>query len=330
MITVIIPIYNSQQSLSQCIESVLNQTYSNFELILIDDGSTDRSLEICKRFEQKDKRIRVFSKPNSGVSFTRNVGISKARGEWICFIDSDDTVNEDYLQELYTDNPNIDMIWTGIKTINIKSREIIKEIKFDNQLIIQGNPKESFLSLLKIGYPYGKAFKSSILKDNNITFPTNISFHEDHVFVFEYLKVARAIQLKESITYNYLIDYSGTSLSNKRHEWRELYQASLLMFSSLEAISDTYHLSENELKEISTFCYLPIISACREIYNCDNSSTSRKNILRQLLTGTLKIREKYHPTNKKDDLIKHIIQYFPISIIDLFFTLLNYYKKRKR
>ena len=101
LISIIVPVYNVDAYLKQCVDSILNQKYENFELLLIDDGSTDKSGEICDVYEQRDKRVRVFHKKNGGVSSARNVGLDNAQGDWIAFVDSDDIVTPDYLFDLY-------------------------------------------------------------------------------------------------------------------------------------------------------------------------------------------------------------------------------------
>ena len=101
MITAIIPVYNSAYFLDKCINSILSQSYSDFELLLINDGSTGNSGEICDRYAQKDSRVRVIHKINGGVSSARNIGLDQAKGEWITFVDSDDWVHEDFLKKRY-------------------------------------------------------------------------------------------------------------------------------------------------------------------------------------------------------------------------------------
>ena len=101
-ISIIIPVYNAEKYLDRCLNSILEQTYNNFELILIDDFSTDKSQEICKEFTKKDSRISLLvNEVNKGVSFTRNKGIYEAKGEFITFIDSDDWVNKTYLEDFF-------------------------------------------------------------------------------------------------------------------------------------------------------------------------------------------------------------------------------------
>lgn len=101
-ISVIVSVYNTEKYLNQCIQSILKQTYHNLELILVDDGSTDRSLAICTRYQQQDSRVRVFHQANQGVSKARNYGMDVAAGDLITFVDSDDYVMPNYLEELIT------------------------------------------------------------------------------------------------------------------------------------------------------------------------------------------------------------------------------------
>ena len=110
-VSVIVPVYNTEKYLEECIQSVLNQSFTDFELLLIDDGSTDQSGLICDKYAKKDNRIRVFHKINGGVSSARNLGLDNAKGEWITFVDSDDCLKPDYLMNLYACvNAKVDLI----------------------------------------------------------------------------------------------------------------------------------------------------------------------------------------------------------------------------
>ena len=100
-ISVIVPVYNTEKYLHRCVDSILAQTFTDFELLLIDDGSTDSSGAICDEYAQKDSRVRVFHKENGGVSSARNLGLDKAKGKWVTFVDSDDWIKESFLNKLY-------------------------------------------------------------------------------------------------------------------------------------------------------------------------------------------------------------------------------------
>src|SRR5690606_27273688 len=113
-VSVIIPVYNAEKYLRECIDSVLAQTFDDFELLLINDGSTDGSGKICDEYAQKDARVKVFHKENGGVSSARNLGLDNAKGEWITFIDSDDWIGENYFYCLTLNNENVGLILLNV------------------------------------------------------------------------------------------------------------------------------------------------------------------------------------------------------------------------
>ncbi|MGM9841469.1 MAG: glycosyltransferase family 2 protein, partial [Candidatus Limisoma sp.] len=135
LISIIVPVYNASATIKCCIESVLSQTYTNFELIIIDDGSTDDSLAICERFAMSDSRIIVKHQENKGVSAARNLGINLCNGEWISFLDSDDFFAESFLEDLITDSSDCDLIIGGYKKKYIKTNQVLQGIQFPNKYI---------------------------------------------------------------------------------------------------------------------------------------------------------------------------------------------------
>ena len=117
-ISFIIPVYNVEEYLGQCLDSVLAQSYEDFEAICIDDGSTDSSLNILKKYEKKDKRIKIISQKNQGVSVARNAGLDAARGEYISFVDSDDAIDAEFIKTMLTaleENPQADFAWVDVQ-----------------------------------------------------------------------------------------------------------------------------------------------------------------------------------------------------------------------
>ena len=201
MISVIVPVYNVEKYLEQCIQSIVTQTYSHFECILVDDGSNDGSGEICDIWQQKDNRIIVIHQKNQGVSAARNRGVAEAQGEYIAFIDSDDWVEEDYLMSLFIPmNENIcDLSVVGITSdydngISIKSVGPIGKINVSSQ-----NSYE-FIELEKkflLFGPYVKLYKKSIIDQYNIKFNSKFSFGEDLLFNYEYLNYVTSIYVTD-------------------------------------------------------------------------------------------------------------------------------------
>lgn len=202
-VSIIVPVYNAEKYLNQCIESIIKQTEKDFELILINDGSKDTSLKICKEYEKKDYRIKVYDKPNGGVSSARNLGIEKSSGEWINFIDPDDWIEENMLETALNkaEENNVDVIqWNHyynkseqqIKRKNIYNGNIndmsILQLGILSPTYIETELKMHFGAIRGV---WGKLYRSSIIKENNILFNEKIYMFEDGIFnlyVFEHSK----------------------------------------------------------------------------------------------------------------------------------------------
>lgn len=219
LISVIVPVYQVENYLERCIDSILKQTYDNFEIILIDDGSKDESSNICDRYAQKDSRIRVFHKKNGGLASARNKGIEEAKGDWYCFIDSDDYIKEDYLEYLLylciKNNADIaccnyDIVYEGISNID-------KNIKLDQQKKNQIYSSEEFTYLLvcdKIAnYAWNKLYKATLWK--NVRFDENYRIYEDMVTLYKVaVEIGKAVFGCES-KYFYIQRNSSLLHTNK-------------------------------------------------------------------------------------------------------------------
>lgn len=200
-ISVIVPVYNTVKYLHRCIDSILAQTFTDFELLLIDDGSKDGSGKICDEYAAKDSRVRVFHKENGGVSSARNVGLDNAQGEWIAFVDSDDWVKDKYLEAFISkcDN-NTQIIIQSIEIVGKHSKEI-------NIPLL---PSIAFLDTIALMSRYGclghtptKLFKKSIIDRKKLRFNLNYTFCEDEYFVLMYLSGINHIALVKERNYYY-------------------------------------------------------------------------------------------------------------------------------
>lgn len=185
-ISVIVPVYNSGQCLPRCIESVLKQSFTDFELLLVDDGSTDGSGAVCDAYAEKDDRIRVFHKENGGVSSARNRGIDEACGEFLTFVDSDDLISETCLEHLMSKNS--DLVVTGLKHIkdgcvNFKVPKQAKYISMMEMPMLWNTPEMNYLYC----YPVAKRFRKDVVDGENIRFDENLFYQEDLCFVLSYM-----------------------------------------------------------------------------------------------------------------------------------------------
>ncbi|WP_370754814.1 glycosyltransferase family 2 protein [Megamonas funiformis] len=215
-ISVIVPIYNAEKYISECIESIINQSYYNLEIILVDDGSTDNSKKICDGYAKLDNRIKVFHNENRGVSYTRNFGIINSSGKYIVFVDSDDTINENYVELLVTTmlKYNSDIAICGFDFINniLRKKYIIrgKESIFKGVLENDYYILEPFLLT-----PWGKLYKRSILIEYKIFFPEKYNIAEDQIYNYNYLGIIKSYVFINKALYNYC-DRNNCSLSKNR------------------------------------------------------------------------------------------------------------------
>ncbi len=204
LISIIVPVYNSEQSLRQCIESILMQSLASFELLLIDDGSKDKSGRICEEYAKKDKRIRVFHKENGGVSSARNIGLKQMNGEYVCFIDSDDIIEQEYLNIISNYSNETKLIITGYKTFGAKKGiKTYKKEKVSLRNIAQQKVFNQEYTQILFYCPWGKFFKSQIIKENRIFFDTGLILGEDTCFIMQYIQHISTIELDDSCLYLY-------------------------------------------------------------------------------------------------------------------------------
>ena len=202
LISIIVPVYKAERYLPRCIESILRQTYQNFELILVDDGSPDNCGAICDKYAQKDNKIKVIRKQNGGVSSARNYGIDVAQGEFIYFVDSDDWLPKNSLQL------HIDAMQKGDVQLTIGSSQHralrITIGYFKSELIDLQDPALNLNGILLRGYaPWNTLFLKSIIVENNIKFCENMRLGEDTLFVREYLKHVRRLYTMRDVGYYY-------------------------------------------------------------------------------------------------------------------------------
>lgn len=222
MVSVIIPVYNKEKYLHNCIKAILNQTYLDFELLLINDGSTDSSGKICDEYADKYEKIKVFHSENKGPSSARNIGIRNATADYLTFIDADDIVNETYLKDFLENSEDSDMIIQGL--VQKKSDNNETKVRNNNyELNIKNN--EDYLlvinesNLISWGYSVAILYKRSIVLTNNILFEEKIKKAEDLIFVLNYLLCSTKIKALDICSYKY--DWSITDSLSKKTQSEE-------------------------------------------------------------------------------------------------------------
>jgi glycosyltransferase involved in cell wall biosynthesis len=268
VISVIVPIYNSGQYLEKTIISILNQTYKDLELILVDDGSTDNSGEICSEFQKNDNRIKILTQKNSGVSEARNKGIVESTGKYICFVDSDDWIDETYLDDFGISEDNYDGTlfiqgfndcYDGKTYRNIKNSYKHNLYKPAIKEEIEG------FELFHNGYICSKLYQRSILVENNIKFEKSLHMNEDHIFNFDYFRYIKFINVTSHSGYNYE-HRNNNSLSRRRYPYdqRELILKFFYEKSSILLLQ--YSIGKKYSKKICLFSKKLLLEAIYAMY----------------------------------------------------------------
>lgn len=224
-ISIIIPVYNAEKYLSICLNSVINQTYKSIEIICINDGSNDKSINILKEYKIKDDRIVIIDKSNNGISNTRNIGIKESTGKYITFLDSDDWLELDAIENMYKIiiETGCDFIRTNYSLYNEKNGR--NELGIINKKLEKKYLKSNFYDIKKYilnskipAYVWLLLIKRDILIKNKIRFDENLIMMEDTYFFIELLNNCNSFYLKNIKTCNYRYNLSSTSNSSKRYE----------------------------------------------------------------------------------------------------------------
>ncbi|MGN1148996.1 MAG: glycosyltransferase family 2 protein, partial [Lachnospiraceae bacterium] len=208
LVSIIVPVYNSEKTLSRCIDSILNQTYREFELILLDDGSTDASGQICDTYAAKDARIRAVHKENSGVSDTRNQGIAMAKGEYLQFLDSDDWITPEAtgLFVRTATETQCDMVIADFYRVigeRVSQKGAIEEDGLMDRVAYATNmmqrPADFYYGVL-----WNKFYKRSIIEEHQLKMDSSISWCEDFIFNLEYIRHVQSIYALKVPIYYYV------------------------------------------------------------------------------------------------------------------------------
>lgn len=320
MVTVIVPVYNSGKYLHQCIKSVINQSYKNFEIILINDGSTDNSGEICDGYAKSGNRIRVIHTKNNGPAAARNIGIKNSKGDFIFFLDSDDFIENNALTLLVENNNKykVDLVVGDFKKIKDNNSGSIPACVFSSDKLLTKQDIIDYARcylkkpnrFLLFAYSWGRLFKSSVIKKNNIFFNTELHTFEDVAFNFDYLNnINRIFFLKEPV-YNHLINnnYMSATMTISDNPKK--------LFGYIQAINNISVFLKNSNSDADikkeaghTYIYLTIIQfvrMCGQINNYNGKKIHR--IIREIINNpNIRDNLRFYSPEKDDSRILPVL-----------------------
>lgn len=265
-VCVVVPIYNVQQYLERCLNSIINQDYKNLQIILVDDGSTDLSLEICNKYRKMDSRIEVYHKENGGLSSARNVGIDNCKCKFICFIDSDDYIELDMISHLMknmklydADISTCDILPFTNKKITCEMKNKINRKKEVIRCIDNKQALKEMINLNKIIYPnaVNKIYKIEIFK-GNIRYPLG-KLYEDMLVTAKLLFNSNKIVVSNKIKYFYFI--REDSITNYRYSKKENDHIEM----SNELLDFIFKNEKDLYKDFKIYHIINMISTCNKM-----------------------------------------------------------------
>lgn len=302
--SIIIPLYNAESSIEACLKSVLSQDVCDKEIILVNDGSTDRTPVICEKYVKQYSCVKAIHQKNLGASEARNAGIEAAAGEWISFVDADDIVLPGYLAEFDKEPNKTDLNYFGsyfktedacdaIYSLPYKVYRGKKEIECAILML-----KKNTVGYEHYGYTWNKFFKSSIIKANNIRFDKDIYFREDEIFVNDYIAHVNSLTTLSHIGYQYNYTKGGLSWKKKTKEyWQRYYEKSR---EFLQGVSN---------EELQHYEYPKVIKACFNTFESEKNDKKYLAMLNEML-GLVKYYGSLYPRQGHQDYYSSILDYY--------------------
>ena len=205
LVSIIIPAYNAENYIENCVNGILNESFSDFEIIIVDDGSKDSTPALCDKLAKKDSRVKVIHKPNGGVSEARNTGIDAAKGQYISFVDADDRVTENHLESLVSTMRGNGADMVSASYIMEKSMGRTHDFIYADKVFDKETIKNELLEIFREmdNAPWGKLFRADIIREHNVRFPKNVPYAEDSYFGVEYFKYIEKAVLSSEVVYYY-------------------------------------------------------------------------------------------------------------------------------
>ena len=283
--SVIIPIYNAEATLGRCLDSLLEQPHGDAEILLINDGSTDNSAELCRQYAREHDCVRYFEKENGGVSSARNLGLEAAAGEYILFVDSDDCVTPDYFavidQTMERRDP--DMLLFGLQCFGGRNDDWkMGAFCDDRQLEVA-----KFVRKMANAYLYSglmtKSFRREIIRRYDLRFDEALQIGEDQAFIFAYTMHIKRMASIENVLYRYGVEREE-SLSRKKRPYLtgQLLRANMLMHDALDRSGYSGRVRRIYRKTVAWTHYRSAYSSCKELLKFDLTDRERRIRIRQI------------------------------------------------
>lgn len=328
VVSVITPVYKVEKYLSQCIDSIMAQSFTDFELLLIDDGSPDRCGEICEEYARVDERIIVFHQENAGVSAARNLGLKSAKGSYVVFVDSDDFVLPGYLYDLYKERAR-----DGLKGVVI---ETVTKLFPNNEKYLCSLPemnlyKGDYSRLLteladkNIGYSASKLYDMTVIRQYQLSFLSGISLLEDFFFLLDYVQHVDFVKVRNVSNYMYRVFHSVEAQSVCYKAMEQEYNIFKSYYSRINSYQMEYSFSLSELRRVRQPLGIYFHRTLLSIYHGVPKSSYHVRIqfLKEILADSDNyVREMFCPAYLVDKVGKYFLIHHLYRCFDLWMRLL--------
>ena len=324
-VSIVVPIYNAEKYLENCIYSIINQTFIDMQILLIDDGSTDRSGEICDNYAQWDTRITVHHMRNAGVSAARNAGIAHAAGMYISFVDADDEIDSHMIEDLYNliDKGCADLSICGHTSVYVKDnkRRSVQHLPpvHNSSTKVFLEKIGDFLDSESIQGPCAKLFRTSLIVNDGIQFPGDMTYGEDTIFVYRYLAACKGIISTSTCYYFYMHRNSGSLSRIIREDKMQIY---LRLYAELNSLLVRFGIANRDEITDGRIC-ASAISCIGELYGRGMRLTAknRRRIIKKII-GEEKVEgvfKEYSRANLQNRIVNRCISTNSIVALDVYF-----------
>lgn len=324
-VSVIVPVYGVENYLDKCIQSIISQSYKDWELILVDDGSPDKSGEICDKYATEDYRVKVLHTQNGGVSKARNRGIAVAKGMYMTFVDSDDWVEPMYLESMLQYAGERDIIVCG-NVVNDYSdgRPSVRVFDYTEGERIYLDADTDKIVKYKLpenGFPIAKLFSTDIIRNHDLMFDESLSYHEDHLFVLNYLKFVDTVILSSIPYYHYEHRAGNASLSKRHHSAMKMIDASSKLIQIIICSNKRWQIEDKDyMKRLYTFLGLNQLMVALK-----NASSSEFCGVCTAIRDRFEMFRRYYSPNHS---IYKIVPYLIVCRADIFYKIILKWKER--
>ena len=313
-VSVVMSVYNAEKYLKRSIESILNQTLKELELILVNDGSKDRSIDICREYEQKDSRIIVVDKKNEGACIARNTGIHLAKGEYLQLVDADDYCELNMLEEQYelAKSTNAEVVMCGLKyDISLKNGEVLYEEDHYQNAVLTGRLeiKEVMMDIINnmlFNYTHNKLYNLNFLKENKLQFTEWLPIDQDTNFNIDVFKQLNRLTLTTKSYYHYIKTFEET-IVNRYHQ--DKFKVRTYRYERLIEMFKEFGIYTEENKKQLASIYIHQVIECFEMYfheKCPLTPTEKKKQIKEIVNSD-NVRQVMPTINKAKSKFTNIV-----------------------